>query len=105
MHIGLDEPWELPDERIPEYLAWIDTLAALPELDGRELLVWGDILAGRPERLAGLPERVTVCEWGYDDWHPFDERAASYADAGRVLGVPGHVELDDDPRADDQHGG
>jgi hexosaminidase len=87
VHIGLDEPWELPEARIPEYLAWIDTLAALPELDGRELLVWGDILAGRPERLAGLPERVTVCEWGYDDWHPFDERAASYADAGRAFWV------------------
>jgi len=87
VHIGLDEPWELPEARIPEYLAWIDTLSALPELEGRELLVWGDILAGRPERLAGLPERVTVCEWGYDDWHPFDERAASYADAGRAFWV------------------
>ncbi|MSO79243.1 MAG: glycoside hydrolase [Acidimicrobiia bacterium] len=82
VHVGLDEPWELPDERVGEYLEWIDTLCAVPELDGREVLVWGDILAGRPERLARLPANVTVCEWGYEEWSPFDERAASYAAAG-----------------------
>jgi len=82
VHVGLDEPWELPDERIPDYLAWVDTLCAVPELDGREVLVWGDILAGRPERLERLPANVTVCEWGYEDWSPFDERAASFAAAG-----------------------
>ena len=82
VHVGLDEPWEMPDERVDEYLAWIDTLCAVPELDGREVLVWGDILAGRPERLARLPANVTVCEWGYEDWSPFDERAASFASAG-----------------------
>lgn len=82
VHVGLDEPWEMPDERVGEYLDWIDTLCAVPELDGREVLVWGDILAGRPERLARLPANVTVCEWGYEDWSPFDERAASFEAAG-----------------------
>ena len=42
------------------------TLRALPEVDGRELLVWGDILAPHPDRLGELPDGVTVCEWGYD---------------------------------------
>ncbi len=82
VHVGLDEPWELPEERVDEYLDWIDTLCVVPELDGREVLVWGDILACRPERLARLPANVTVCEWGYEDWSPFDERAASFAAAG-----------------------
>lgn len=81
VHVGLDEPWELPDERVGDYLAWIDTLCAVPELDEREILVWGDIVAGKPEHLARLPDGVTVCEWGYEDWSPFDERASSFAAA------------------------
>ena len=81
VHIGLDEPWEMPDERVGEYLDWIRRLADTPELAGRELLVWGDIVAGHPDRLARLPDNVTVCEWGYEEWWPFDERAAAYAAA------------------------
>jgi hypothetical protein len=83
VHVGLDEPWEMPDERVDEYLDWVQRLRALPELDGREMLIWGDIVSGRRERLDPLPENVTVCEWGYEDWTPFEEKAAIYADAGR----------------------
>ena len=44
--------------------------------------MWGDILGGDPDRIAALPDGVTVCEWGYDAGHPFDVRAAAtYADA------------------------
>ena len=32
--------------------------------------------------MAKLPDGVTVCEWGYDDWYPFDERCAVLAAAG-----------------------
>jgi len=87
VHIGLDEPWEMPDERVGEYLDWVRRLAATPELAGRELLVWGDIVAGHPERLARLPEHVTICEWGYEEWWPFDERAATYAATGTPFWV------------------
>src|SRR5438045_8362824 len=45
VHLGLDEPWELPVERYDEYGAWVDALRALPEVAGYEVLVWGDILA------------------------------------------------------------
>ncbi len=79
VHIGLDEPWEMPDDRVGEYLDWIERLAATPELAGRALLVWGDIVAGHADRLERLPDNVTVCEWGYEEWWPFDERAATYA--------------------------
>jgi hypothetical protein len=32
--------------------------------------------------LGSLPRGVTVCEWGYDDWHPFNERCADLSAAG-----------------------
>ncbi|HXQ62727.1 MAG TPA: family 20 glycosylhydrolase [Acidimicrobiales bacterium] len=82
VHIGLDEPWELPAERHPEWLDWLRRLVALPVMAGHEPLVWGDVLAADPSLLAGLPEGVTVCEWGYEDTHPFAERAERLAAAG-----------------------
>ena len=77
VHVGLDEPWELPDERFDDYLAFIRDLRAAPELDGRDMLIWGDIVAQHPDRVGELPQGVTVCEWGYEANHPFEERAAN----------------------------
>ena len=82
VHVGLDEAWELPHARIDDFLAWTHTLRALPELDGRDMLMWGDMVSGRSDLVANLPAGVTVCEWGYDDWYPFDERCAVLAEAG-----------------------
>ncbi len=82
VHVGLDEAWELPHARMDDFLAWVRTLRALPELTGREMLMWGDMISGRSDLVARLPAGVTVCEWGYDDWYPFDERCAVLAEAG-----------------------
>ena len=82
VHVGLDEAWELPHARMDDFLGWVATLRALPELGGREMLMWGDMLSGRRDLLGSLPDGVTVCEWGYDDWYPFDERCADLAAAG-----------------------
>jgi hexosaminidase len=82
VHVGLDEAWELPATRLEDFLSWVATLRALPELDGREMLMWGDMVSGRLDLLRALPADVTVCEWGYDDWYPFDERCAVLAEAG-----------------------
>jgi hexosaminidase len=87
VHVGLDEPFEMPAERLGEYGDWITTMRRVPELDEREMLIWGDILADRPELVGGLPDDVTVCEWGYEDWHPFDARTRVLADAGRTFWV------------------
>ena len=63
-----------------------------PELDGRELLVWGDILAPHPDRLGELPDGVTVCEWGYDAGHPWDAAPHGVRRRRRpALGRAGHV--------------
>jgi hypothetical protein len=87
IHVGLDEPWELPDERFGDYLDYVRKLRALPELDGREALMWGDIVASHPDQLSTLPDGVTVCEWGYEDGHPFAARASLLAAAGRPVWV------------------
>lgn len=83
VHVGLDEPWELPAERFGDYLGWVSTLRAQPELDGREMLMWGDIVAGHPDGVGEIPDGVTVCEWGYEEWHPFAARSQVLAEAGR----------------------
>lgn len=82
VHVGLDEPFEMPDERWPDYLEWMRALRALRELDGCEMLVWGDVVDARPERAPTLPSGVTVVDWGYEDWHPFEDRLAVYEEAG-----------------------
>ncbi len=87
VHVGLDEAWELPASRMDDFLAWVATLRALPELAGREMLMWGDMVSGQADLVASLPEGVTVCEWGYDDWYPFDERCAVLAATGTPFWV------------------
>jgi hypothetical protein len=87
VNIGLDETWELPRDRIDEYFEWIATLRALPELDGREVIIWGDMFSGNPSLVAKVPDGVTVCEWGYDAEYPFDERTALLARSGRPFWV------------------
>ena len=82
VNIGLDETWELPRERLGEYFEWVATLRALPELEGREVIIWGDMFSGHADLVAQLPAGVTVCEWGYDAWYPFLERTALLAEAG-----------------------
>ncbi len=104
VHIGMDEPWELSAERRGEWVRWLRALRELPVLAERELLVWGDVPAIHPELLGELPDGVTVCEWGYEANHPFDERAERLARRRRaVLGVPGHLELDVDRGTRRQH--
>lgn len=87
VNVGLDEPWELPAERHPEYVRYIDALRRAPVLDGHEVLMWGDIVALEPGMAAELPDGVTVCEWGYEADHPFAARAAVLRAAGRDFWV------------------
>ena len=96
----MDEPWELSAERRGEWVR----VAARPAGPARS---WPGASCScgatsrplHPDLLAGLPDGVTVCEWGYEANHPFDERTARLERRRRaVLGVPGHVELDVDRR-------
>lgn len=82
VNVGLDEPWELSADRSADYGAYISALRSTPELDGRQMLIWGDIVAQHPELVGGIPEGVTVLEWGYEADHPFDQRGRVLAGAG-----------------------
>ncbi|HYZ53566.1 MAG TPA: glycoside hydrolase family 20 zincin-like fold domain-containing protein [Streptosporangiaceae bacterium] len=82
VNAGLDEPWELGDDRVSEWAGWLAWLRSLRLLDGRELLIWGDVPAGHPGLLGSIPAGVTICDWGYDAGHPFDRRAEALAQAG-----------------------
>jgi hexosaminidase len=82
VHIGLDEPWELAPERRHEWVDWLRRLVALPVMDGHTPLLWGDIPASHPDVIQALPDGVVVCEWGYEDNHPFAERLERLARAG-----------------------
>jgi hypothetical protein len=83
IHLGLDEPWELPPERFDDYLAYVRQLRALPETANREILIWGDIIGDHQGAASQLPDGITVCEWGYEQWWPFESRARILAAARR----------------------
>lgn len=85
VNVGLDEPWELGEDRVEDYLDWVHRLRDCTELDGYEMLMWGDIVRGRPELVARIPSDVTICEWGYEADHPFSERAGVFAEADRAF--------------------
>lgn len=112
VHVGLDEPidlnpavWDaifdvpgapvpwsgvdngsfcvpLPPERRTQYMEWVRRLRNLPALDGRDMLMWADVMAPHPELLDELPGGVTLVEWGYEADHPFDERCGRISAAG-----------------------
>ena len=117
VHVGLDEPidlnpavWDaifdvpgapvpwasvdggafcvpLPPDRVVDYADWVARLRDLPALDGRELLMWADVVAAHPELLDQLPPGITLVEWGYESDHPFDARVGRVRAAGRTCWV------------------
>lgn len=85
-NVNLDEPFELgkgknktlTEEKGEEYL-YMDYLKRLHErvsARGKQMYMWGDILANHPEVFSELPEGITVLDWGYESYSPFEEHAA-----------------------------
>ncbi len=99
VHVGLDEAWELPATRIDDFLAWVTTLRGLPELEGREMLMWGDMVSGHPDMVAAPAG-------GRDGLRVGLRRLVSLRRAlrrpgrcrGAVLGRAGYLELAQHPR-------
>lgn len=85
-NVNLDEPYDLGKGKNKELAAqkghaylYMDYLKRLHErvtARGKEMYMWGDILASHPETLADLPKDITVLDWGYEADAPFASRAA-----------------------------
>lgn len=85
-NVNLDEPFELgkgknkalAEEKGEEYLYmdYLKRLHARVAERGKHMYMWGDILANHPETFSQLPKGVTVLDWGYEAFSPFEEHAA-----------------------------
>jgi hypothetical protein len=87
VNVGLDEPWELRESRMQDYLEYVLRLRDAPELDGYEMLMWGDIVANHPEWITKLADGVTILEWGYEASHPYEARCSALAAGSRPFWV------------------
>lgn len=89
-HVGMDMPVDLGTGRSATECAddsggrvYLDHLHAVRDIvkrHGRTPLVWADVLQGLPEStLNSLPVDVVLCEWGFEESHPFDARCGRLA--------------------------
>ena len=99
-NVNLDEPFELgkcKNRNVAKmkgvegiYLDYALRIHDMVKTYGREIWMWGDILARHPELAGELPEDITVLEWGYEYDHPFESRCERLAQMDRpFLVCPG----------------
>ncbi len=96
-NVGCDETWELGmgwskplvdvEGREEVYLRFLRRIHTLVESHGRHMQFWADIIIGRPDLVALLPDSVWPMIWGYDASHPFDEQCRTVAECDRPFYV------------------
>ncbi|NNN22245.1 MAG: family 20 glycosylhydrolase [Acidimicrobiales bacterium] len=74
VNIGFDEPFELNSSRAFEWNDWLTKVTELSSFKDKDIIVWGDMLAGHKKLIEKLPDGVIVAEWGYEANSPFGER-------------------------------
>lgn len=84
-NVNLDEPFDLgkgKNKALAEekgevylYMDYMKRLHAKVAERGKQMYMWGDILANHPETFKELPEGITVLDWGYEEFTPFEEHA------------------------------
>jgi hypothetical protein len=95
-NVGCDETYDLGKGRSAEavaergtgrvYLEHILRLRELAEQHGRRIQIWGDILLHYPERVADLPEDVTLMDWHYEAEDDYPS-VRLFAESGRPFWV------------------
>ena len=99
-NVNLDEPFELgkcKDRKITSkldvaklYLDYAKQLNSFVRGEGKEMMMWGDVISRSPEIISEIPKDVTLLEWGYESFHPFDKTCPQYQRAGlHYLVCPG----------------
>ena len=93
LHIGGDEPRELGYGQskpladtlgLPQlYLAHLILTDRAISAPGKELLVWGDLLASHPGLVGRLPADMVPVAWSYDVRDSFDKATRPFLGSGR----------------------
>jgi hexosaminidase len=89
-HIGCDETFELGRGKSKElventshaevYLSHLNRVAALPALQNKSLLFWGEIAVANPEKLDMLPKNGVAVAWDYLPRTHYESLLKPYAD-------------------------
>lgn len=85
-NVNMDEPFELgkgknkalAEEKGEDYI-YINYMERLHETlvkRGKKMYMWGDILTNHTEHFEKFPKDITVLDWGYEHYFPFEEHAA-----------------------------
>lgn len=86
----LDEPFELcmgknkekSEEKYRLYADYANRLNGLLKDKGRQMMMWGDVLAKDDEVLSRLDQDIMILDWGYEKEHPAAKRAERLAASG-----------------------
>jgi hexosaminidase len=99
-NVNLDEPFELgkcKDRKITNrhdiaklYLDYANQVNTFVKSEGKKMMMWGDVISRSPEIISEIPKDVTLLEWGYESFHPFNKLCPQYQKAGlHYLVCPG----------------
>src|SRR5678815_2836145 len=91
-NVNLDEPFELGkcgDHQIDDpkqvailYLDYAKKLNGFVNSKEKSMMMWGDVISKTPEVINQIPKNVTMLEWRYESFQPFDAICQQYAKAG-----------------------
>lgn len=99
-NVNMDEPFELgkgknkalAEEKGEDYI-YIDYMNRLHEKlkeRNKKMYMWGDILTNHTKHFNNFPKDITVLDWGYEHYFPFEEHAAILEEKGiSFISCPG----------------
>ncbi len=97
LHAGFDETFEIGRGRSRErcqreglgtvWTNFLNQIRGLARRHGRSLQIWADMPLKHRDILESLAPDVTLCLWGYEDGHPFEDEAATLAELPNPLYV------------------
>ena len=99
-NVNLDEPFDLGMGKSKKlckekgvgnvYFDYALKIHDIATARNRKMMMWGDIVLKYPEVLSRVPKDVTLLDWGYEAFYPFEKNAKALQAAGvRFMVCPG----------------
>jgi hypothetical protein len=99
MNANCDEPWDLglgqSKERSEElgpgglYLEHVRWLREAAERNGKQTMIWGDVVHAHPKRIAEIPKDLVLLDWWYEAEFDYDRVAVFGANDLEFAVCPG----------------